>query len=355
MAFIQDTDDHYYIDAYNLLDTPILQNGGMKGHLEGTQRLYTTDENGDLDKCIMIAPYIEPMQYVGRNAWSDSGGTFMDQVTQVFQGVMSGFNDLLQNAKSDLPRMMPFLRALLPNSFGKIDDSLNIEGKLREFLNQIQSTEYKAINIGEFKRQYQGSSVEPPVTSLSALYFSNDGDFQWFNSTWMKGKEATPLRKMCAALLRMLVGDVTVFNKGAGEQTTQSIVQYAPMGIQSRQLEFQKAGVGEKKTFDKDGNMTNGSASSMYIANTFAIVTGDVTQRRSAPKTLYNLLPESITIAPSRMLTPDNDYYYVKIDVTFSLASYIGAKTVADSWITSGNGVADYSELFQDNTWTDKT
>ena len=171
-----DDQDHYYIDAFNLMDTTYLRSGGSAQAMEGTQRLYTTTTDGELDKCIMIAPYIDPIQYVGRNSWSDGAGSMMDNITDIFNSVMSNFNDMIINAQGDFDRAVDFLKAMFPVQARDLSskiDTATLKQKVESLLKQIPSGEYKAINIGSFKKQYMGSSVEPPITSLSAMYFSD--------------------------------------------------------------------------------------------------------------------------------------------------------------------------------------
>jgi len=333
--------DHYYIDTFNLMDTTYLNGSGSPSGMEGTQRLYTTTGDGQLDKCILIAPYIDPMQYVGRNSWSDGAGSMMDNITDIFNNVMSSFNNMVINAQDDLDRMSDFLRAMFPKATDFADKMglTDLKKKAQKLLETIPCGEYKAINIGSFKKQYLGSSVEPPITSMSAMYFSNPGDFQWFNSEWTNEKQ--PLRKMCAILMRILVGDTDAFmepmeGKDGGQN---SIVQYAPMGIESRKLDIDNS--------DAGGTMKR------IIGRTFAIAVSDTNENdKGAVRIIRNLLPESLTITPSRILTRDNDYYYVKIDVTFSLATYIGAKDVATNWIADNLTEDKYSGFKSKQTKT---
>jgi hypothetical protein len=176
MDIFDENKDFYYIDLFNSTPTdkePLLTT--TRAGLEGTVRLYTTEKD-KLKRCILVAPYIEPVSYSGSNMWTQGGGSIVDIALQTAQQMVKDFNQEVWNLKSDLSNIK---KASVPEWIKKM--ASNLAGGLDAATTKLPNSDYQVYNIGQFKRAYGGTTIACPISSMSVVLFSNpqSNDFNW--------------------------------------------------------------------------------------------------------------------------------------------------------------------------------
>jgi len=339
MTLYQEEKDYYYIDMFNLVPGPITKDTKARHSLESTVRLYTTKGSGEaieLDKCIFVAPYIEPISYSGTNVWTNGGESVMDIAVNKATEMAKWWQDQMQDLKNDVNRM-DTLKAVLPDSW--VDGIKNMAQKATENLTS-NAYDYQVYNLGQFKKAFGGTQVTHPLTSISATYFSDKDDFTWFATDNSIRKQ--PLRRICSSLMTRLLGtmvpltDATLKKPGDSSIDTKSAaIQFSPNMIQGKQMTAIDGAVENAFALvigcGQSSDLNNTKGVNVLSGNGNETVTKQTIINQ--PNVLWNVLPTQLVISPSRLLTPDNDYYYVKIDISFEMASYLDVTTLAKNWI----------------------
>lgn len=341
MDLFDDEKDFYYVDLFNSVPTDQEEVGVLttsKNGLESTIRLYTT-ENNALKRCLLVAPYIEPESYSGMNTWTQGGNSLVDIMVETATGIVKNFNDSIKDLMDDSNR---FLESYATAGWVKSMVS-GLKGIAENTFKKLPSSDYQTFNLGQFKRAFGGTSVPCPISSMSTILFSNpeSDDYNWFGGKLIKTQKQ-PLRYLCATLLYYLLGRMSGMvaadssNSGNNKKDAKfAALQFAPNFINARQTINQRDEI---------------------IPRTFALVVGcggkpdnkinsPSQSVDGTPKIIWNILPTQLTISPSRLLTPSDDYYYVKIDLSFEMAGYLDSSTLAEQWVgTNMDTIAQVEE-----------
>ncbi len=275
--------DVFYSDFLNL-------GHNNRVNITGTKRLYT-QSHGELQDLILVSPLVSMSPFVAINEWSAGEASLADSF-------MTG----LQQADANVGKLADTLKKNLNGVIGAftIRDNMTEAQKQRALGTSSNKDTMQVINPSDHTKSYTGTSIQVP-TELSVTYFSSPDSYKWYGT--IEGKSIssnTPLKDMCGDLAARLVGKIEV---STGEH---SCKMYAPNNFGTSPSQWTK------------------------------YVQGSLTLRIGDKITIPGLLPASLQIIPSKLITTTGDYYYVTISIGFTPGRLVNSAEY-HSWVSGAN------------------
>lgn len=305
----------YYLDAYS-----------MNSNSGNCMKLYAK-VGEDNYKLVMIAPYLDVIPISGSNTWETASKSFSDLFSEAWREANEKAMKAVQNAMISA------------------SDTTGVDTEIGENLKQASSRVMK--NPAEGIKIFADTKIAIPNRISNTFYSGLGSDFQWFqgflkhnNSTvdaegkvtssewkWpdtgevgafnITDKCKTPLKEMAKSLVVLCLGTLNGFDElDHGNSWQDKMAKF-----------FKNLKLGTPNNYYVDSKIwsTNGLPGSfmLKVGNDIAI---------------EGLLISSITITPSKLLTIDNDYYYMTVDITLEEGRMYFANELVQ-WIDSKNGV----------------
>lgn len=319
--------EKYYMDLFN-------QPG--KAVLSHTMRLYVkpSDDTNAQEKLILVAPLLQMPEIMGQNSWSTVDKSFKDLIGEAWSDAVNRVNSIKMGIANNL------LSASSKNSFD-----------LRRRSSMVMDSP-----VGSLKT-FEGTDIQVP-TNISVTYYSSDAkDFSWFEGGdfvlnepamtknpdgtidvrgyWKNGKtdssevttemENQPLKYIAKKLIPICLGyldNSEVKDNGSTGTGLNTLAIRAPGGYATPTHKWESKGT----------------------AGTFKLCIG-------TSISITGLLPTSIEIKPSRMLTDENDYYYMTVNIGLQM----GRRYYSDELVSWIGGNSDIDKLMDTYFEKDKS
>lgn len=332
--------DIYYLDALNGYGYDTNGNASFLNH---TMRLYVSNMRANYDensgkktgeninsRLILVAPLIQLPALSGQNSWEAAGSSFRDLIGEAWKQA----NDNIRKLKEG------------------IADSVLTEqaaAELKKTTGYITDSPVTSLKI------YAGSEISIP-NSITATYYSGDpADFGWFEGVNTVSKITNLATGVNGS------GGQSWISTGGGF-TGEKISGKQPLKELAKNLIPICLGTFEGgRSKDETGtifNQINVRTPANYIAPahkwTDDATQGTFTLHIGKGMTVTGLLVSDISIIPSKLLTPDGDYY--SMTVTINLTQ--GRKYYANEmigWINNNYdqyGLINNSGLQESNNFT---